>query len=142
MASLNKILLIGNLGKDPEFKEFSNGDKIANFSLATSDKWTDKVSQEKKELTQWHRVVVKNKNIVRTIENYVKKGSSVVVEGKLTYRKFVASDGLEKMSTEIVIGPFDGQLTLLPGNDTSNSKFSSFAEPTEKDDELDDEIPF
>ena len=62
MASLNKILLIGNLGKDPEFKEFQNGDKIANFSLATSDKWTDKLTQEKKELTQWHRVVVKNKN--------------------------------------------------------------------------------
>ena len=100
MASLNKVILIGNLGRDPEIKAFQNGDRIANFSIA------------------------------------------VVVEGKLTYRKFVASDGLEKMSTEIVIGPFDGQLTLLPGNDTSNSKFSSFAEPTEKDDELDDEIPF
>tara|TARA_B100000768_G_scaffold181767_2_gene206316 strand:- start:17191 stop:17586 length:396 start_codon:yes stop_codon:yes gene_type:complete len=131
MASLNKILLIGNLGKDPEFKEFPNGDKIANFSLATSDKWTDKVSQEKKELTQWHRVVVKNKNIVRTIENYVKKGSAVVVEGKLTYRKFTTSDGLEKMSTEIIVGPFDGNLTLLPGN-----------ADIKKDNELDDEIPF
>ena len=142
MASLNKILLIGNLGKDPEFKEFSNGDKIANFSLATSDKWTDKLTQEKKELTQWHRVVVKNKNIVKVVESYVKKGTAVLVDGKFTYRKFTASDGLEKMSTEIVIGPYDGELTLLPGNDTSNSTFSSFAEPTKKDVKLDDEIPF
>jgi len=145
MASLNKIILIGNVGRDPEIKAFQNGDKIANFSLATSDKWTDKVSQEKKELTQWHRVVVRNQNIIRTIEMFVKKGKAVVVEGKLTYRKFLASDGAEKMATEIVVGPYNGELTLLPGTDTSNSTFSSFAEPTEetkKDDDLNDEIPF
>ena len=142
MASLNKIILIGNVGRDPEIKAFQNGDKIANFSLATSDKWTDKATQEKKELTQWHRVVVRNQNIIRTIEMFVKKGKAVIVEGKLTYRKFVASDGQEKMSTEVVVGPYNGELTLLPGTDTSNSTFSSFAEDTKKEEELDDEIPF
>jgi len=142
MASLNKIILIGNVGRDPEIKAFQNGDKIANFSLATSDKWTDKATQEKKELTQWHRIVVRNQNIIRTIEMFVKKGKAVIVEGKLTYRKFVASDGQEKMSTEVVVGPYNGELTLLPGTDTSNSTFSSFAEDTKKVEELDDEIPF
>jgi len=142
MASLNKIILIGNVGRDPEIKAFQNGDKIANFSLATSDKWTDKATQEKKELTQWHRIVVRNQNIIRTIEMFVKKGKAVIVEGKLTYRKFVASDGQEKMSTEVVVGPYNGELTLLPGTDTSNSTFSSFAEDTKKEEELDDEIPF
>jgi len=137
MASLNKIILIGNVGRDPEIKAFQNGDKIANFSLATSDKWTDKATQEKKELTQWHRVVVRNQNIIRTIEMFVKKGKAVIVEGKLTYRKFVASDGQEKTATEVVVGPYNGELTLLPGTDTSNS-----TEETKKEEELDDEIPF
>ena len=137
MASLNKIILIGNVGRDPEIKAFQNGDKIANFSLATSDKWTDKATQEKKELTQWHRVVVRNQNIIRTIEMFVKKGKAVIVEGKLTYRKFVASDGQEKMATEVVVGPYNGELTLLPGTDTSNS-----TEETKKEEELNDEIPF
>tara|TARA_R100001510_G_scaffold55198_1_gene58799 strand:+ start:519 stop:950 length:432 start_codon:yes stop_codon:yes gene_type:complete len=143
MASLNKVLLIGNVGKDPELKAFQNGDRIANLSLATSEKWKDKASQEKKELTQWHKVVVRNQNIIRTIDMFVKKGTPIVVEGKLTYRKYKSPlDGNEKISTEVIVGPYEGNITLLPGNDTSQSSFSSFAEDTKKDDELDDEIPF
>ena len=116
MASLNKIILIGNLGRDPEIKAFQNGDKIANFSIATSEKWTDKATLEKKEVTHWHRIVVRNQNIVKVVDRYVKKGSSVCVEGKLTYRKYKSPlDGSEKISTEIVIGSYNGELTLLPG---------------------------
>ena len=143
MASLNKIILIGNLGRDPEIKAFQNGDKIANFSMATSEKWTDKATQEKKEVTQWHRIVVRNQNIIRTIEMFVKKGTAVIVEGKLTYRKYKSPlDSSEKVSTEIVVGPYEGNITLLPGGDTSNSTFSNFVEEEKKDDDLDDEIPF
>ena len=142
MASLNKIILIGNLGRDPEIKAFQNGDKIANFSMATSEKWTDKATQEKKEVTQWHRIVVRNQNIIRTIEMFVKKGTAVIVEGKLTYRKYKSPlDSSEKVSTEIVVGPYEGNLTLLPGNGDTPKQEDTFQE-IKKDDELDDEIPF
>ena len=145
MASLNKVLLIGNVGRDPEFKAFQNGDKIANISLATSEKYKDKATGEQKEVTQWHKVTVRNQNVVRVVDLYVKKGTPIVVDGKLTYRKYNASDGTEKMATEIVVGPYEGNITLLPGSDTSQSKFSSFADSgqvEEKREELDDEIPF
>ena len=145
MASLNKVLLIGNVGREPEFKAFQNGDKIASLSLATSEKYKDKATGEQKEVTQWHKVIIRNQNVIRVVDLYVKKGTPIVVDGKLTYRKFVASDGAEKMATEIVVGPYEGNITLLPGSDTSQSKFSSFSESNqveEKREELDDEIPF
>tara|TARA_R110001606_G_scaffold9399_2_gene40579 strand:- start:595 stop:1083 length:489 start_codon:yes stop_codon:yes gene_type:complete len=136
MASLNKVILIGNLGRDPEIKAFQNGDRIANFSIATSEKWTDKATLEKKEVTHWHRITVRNQNIVTVVDKYVTKGSSVCVEGKLTYRKYMAGDGTEKVSTEIVIDPFNGNLLLM------GSKEASVAEQAGMNKELDDEVPF
>ena len=119
-----------------EVKAFQNGDKIANFSIATSEKWTDKATLEKKEVTHWHRIVVRNQNTIKLVENYVKKGSSVYVEGKLVYRKYTASDGTEKTSTEIVIGPFNGDIVLL------GSKEDKLNEQDKTNQDLDDEIPF
>ena len=136
MASINKVFIMGNVGRDPEVKAFQNGDKIANFSIATSEKWTDKAALEKKEVTHWHRVVVRNQNTIKLVENYVKKGSSVYVEGKLVYRKYTASDGAEKTSTEVVIGPFNGDIVLL------GSKEDKLNEQDKTNQDLDDEIPF
>jgi single-strand DNA-binding protein len=116
-GSVNKVILVGNLGRDPEIRSMPNGDRIANFSLATSETWRDKSSGERKEKTEWHRVSVFNDNIVKVVENYVKKGSTVYVEGSLQTRKWTDKDGVEKYTTEIIIGRFNGQLTMLGGRD-------------------------
>jgi single-strand DNA-binding protein len=116
-GSVNKVILVGNLGRDPEIRSMPNGDRIANFSLAPSETWRDKSSGERKEKTEWHRVSVFNDNIVKVVENYVKKGSTVYVEGSLQTRKWTDKDGVEKYTTEIIIGRFNGQLTMLGGRD-------------------------
>ena len=114
-GSVNKVILVGNLGRDPEIRSMPNGDRIANFSLATSETWRDKSSGERKEKTEWHRVVIFNDNIVKVVENYVKKGSTVYVEGALQTRKWTDQQGVEKYSTEIVVSRFKGELTMLGG---------------------------
>jgi single-strand DNA-binding protein len=116
-GSVNKVILVGNLGRDPEIRSMPNGDRIANLSLATSETWRDRSSGERKEKTEWHRVVVFNDNIVKVVENYLKKGSTIYVEGALQTRKWTDQQGVEKYSTEIVIGRFNGQLTMLGGRD-------------------------
>ena len=116
-GSVNKVILVGNLGRDPEIRSMPNGDRIANLSIATSEQWRDKSSGERKEKTEWHRVVVFNDNIVKVVENYVKKGSTVYIEGALQTRKWTDKDGVEKYSTEIVVGKFKGELTMLGGRD-------------------------
>ncbi len=115
MAGVNKVILVGNVGKDPEIRTTQDGTKIANFSLATSETWNDRASGERKEKTEWHRVVVFNDRITDVVEKYVKKGKSVYVEGSLQTRKWTDQSGTEKYSTEVVIGRFKGELTLLGG---------------------------
>ncbi len=118
-GSVNKVILIGNLGKDPEIRTLGSGDRVANLRLATTETWRDKTSGERKEKTEWHSVVIFNDNIVKVAEQYLKKGSSVYVEGALQTRKWTDQQGAEKYTTEIVIQRFNGQLTMLGGRGDS-----------------------
>ena len=129
-GSANKVILIGNLGRDPEIRSMPNGDRIANFSLATSETWRDKSSGERKEKTEWHRVSIFNDNIVKVVENYVKKGSTVYVEGSLQTRKWTDKDGVEKYTTEVIVGRFNGQLTMENGYIVTQGGLKGFATQT------------
>lgn len=110
--SFNKVILIGNVGKDPDIRSTNSGDRVASFSLATSERWKDKSTGQRKETTTWHNIVVWNQGLVGVIEEYVAKGSQIAIEGKITNRKY-EKDGIDRYITEIVIGRFDGGLTLL-----------------------------
>jgi single-strand DNA-binding protein len=114
-GSLNKVTLIGNVGADPEIKSLNSGDRVANIRLATSETWKDKGSGEKKERTEWHRIVVFGDGLVRVIESYVRKGSKIYISGALQTRKWNDQAGVEKSSTEIVLKPYNGELILLSG---------------------------
>ena len=124
-GSVNKVILIGNLGKDPEIRTLPNGERVANFSLATSESWRDKMTGERKEKTEWHRIACFNDNISKIIEQYVRKGSKLYVEGALQTRKWTDQAGVEKYSTEIVISRFNGNVTLLDGRNDSSGAHSS-----------------
>lgn len=115
-GSVNKVILVGNLGKDPEVRNAQNGTKIVTFTLATSESWNDKGSGEKREKTEWHRVVVFNDRIADVAERYLKKGRKVYVEGSLQTRKWTDQSGVEKFTTEVVIDRFRGDLTLIDNN--------------------------
>ena len=117
MASLNKVMLIGNLGKDPEIRHTQDGKAIVNLTVATSENWKDKATGEKKEKTEWHRVVIFNEGLAKVAEAYLKKGSTVYLEGQLQTRKWTDKDGVEKYSTEIVLQNFRGEMELLGGKD-------------------------
>lgn len=112
-GSLNKVMIIGNLGKDPEVRQTRDGKSIANLSVATSETWRDKVTGERKEKTEWHRVVIFNENLVKIVEQYLEKGSKVYLEGQLQTRKWTDQSGVERYSTEIVLQGFNGTLTML-----------------------------
>ncbi len=114
-GSVNKVILVGNLGRDPEVRTSQDGSKIVNLNIATSESWKDRSSGERKEKTEWHRVVIFNPNLADIAERYLRKGSSVYVEGALQTRKWTDQSGQEKYSTEVVIGRFKGELTLLGG---------------------------
>lgn len=114
-GSINKVILVGNLGKDPEIRSLGSGDRVANLTLATSETWRDKNSGERKEKTEWHRVVIFNDNLVKVAENYLRKGSKVYIEGSLQTRKWTDQSGQEKYSTEVVLQKFRGELTMLDG---------------------------
>ncbi len=114
-GSVNKVILVGNLGKDPEVRSTQDGSKIVNLALATSETWNDRASGERKEKTEWHRVVIFNDRIADVAEKYLKKGAKVYVEGSLQTRKWTDQTGVEKYTTEIVIGKFRGELTMLSG---------------------------
>ena len=116
-GSLNKVMLIGNLGKDPEVRSFQNGGKVCNFSLATSENWKDKNSGERREKTDWHNVAIFNENLVRIAEQYLKKGSKVYIEGSLQTRKWQDQSGADKYTTEVVLQNFNGTLVLLDGRE-------------------------
>ena len=114
-GSVNKVILVGNLGKDPEVRHTQDGKPIVNLSLATTESWRDKSSGERKEKTEWHRVVIFNEGIAKVAEQYLKKGSSVYIEGQLQTRKWTDKDGAEKYSTEVVLQNYGGTLTMLGG---------------------------
>lgn len=114
-GSVNKVILVGNVGNDPEIRTFGNGGKVANFSIATSENWRDKQSGERKEKTEWHRVAVFNDGLVGVIERYVKKGSKLYIEGKLQTRKWTDNSGQDKYTTEVVLQGYGGNLTMLDG---------------------------
>jgi len=159
-GSVNKVILIGNLGRDPEVRHAQDGSKIVNLNVATSESWKDKASGERKEKTEWHRVVVFNDRIADIAERYLKKGSKVYIEGALQTRKWTDQSGAEKYSTEVVISRFKGELTLLDGRGEGGGGFESApaGEPEhnapraaakapagggwEPPADLDDEIPF
>ena len=147
-GSLNKVLLIGRLGADPEIKQMVNGKSVARLSLATSQSWKDKNSGEKKEKTEWHRVVVFNEGLVNVVQQYLKKGAQVYVEGQLTTRKWRdEQSGQDKYSTEIVIQGYNSSLTMLgaSGNSQSNSNpgnQSPVEDLNQASNDLDDDIPF
>lgn len=125
-GSVNKVILVGNLGADPEIRRTQDGRPIANFSVATSESWRDKNSGERKERTEWHRVVVFSEGLCRVIEQYVKKGSKVYIEGQLQTRKWQDKDGNDRWSTEIVLQGFNSTLTMLDSrNERGDSGFSS-----------------
>lgn len=158
-GSLNKATLIGNCGADPEIRSLDNGSRVANFSLATSESWKDKNTGEKKERTEWHRIVVWNDGLIGVIEQYVKKGSKLYIEGEIQTRKWQDQTGNDRYSTEIVMTGFGGRLILLgdsgggsatardpndnasrPGNQTQKSYADESGGNYSRD--LDDEIPF
>jgi single-strand DNA-binding protein len=143
MASVNKAILVGHLGKDPEIRATNNGDKIANLSVATSESWRDKVSGERKDKTEWHKVVIFNEGLAKVAENYLRKGSKVYLEGALQTRKWTDKDGVEKYSTEIVLQKYRGELVLLDSKGDSDATHSRADRPAETfNADLDDEIPF
>jgi len=150
-GSLNKVQLIGRLGADPEIKQMVNGKNVARFSIATSQSWKDKSTGERKEKTEWHRVVVFNEGLVNVIQQYLKKGANVYLEGQLTTRKWRdEKSGQDKYSTEIVLQGYNSSLTMLDGkakstnsNKTPETKSSLPNDETSQvSSDLDDEIPF
>ena len=114
-GSVNKVILIGNLGRDPEVRSFGNGGKVVNLRIATSESWRDKQSGERKERTEWHSVAIYNEALGKIAEQYLKKGSTVYIEGQLQTRKYTDKDGVEKFSTEVVLQNYRGELTMLGG---------------------------
>ncbi|MFN7398095.1 MAG: single-stranded DNA-binding protein [Sandaracinobacter sp.] len=158
-GGVNKVILVGNLGKDPEIKSFANGGKIANFSIATSESWKDKMSGERKERTEWHNIKIDNENLIRVVEQYLRKGSKVYVEGQLQTRKWQDRDGNDRYTTEVVVGRFKGELELLdrregggggggddygsaPARAPAGGGMGGGAKPQSFDDDMDDDVPF
>ncbi len=124
-GSVNKVILVGNLGAEPELRSLGSGDRVANLRIATSESWRDRTSGERKEKTEWHRVVIFNDNLVKVAENYLRKGSTVYIEGAIQTRKWTDQSGVEKYSTEIVLQKFRGELTMLGGRGDGGSAGAS-----------------
>ena len=150
-GSLNKVLLIGRLGADPEIKQMVNGKSVARLSIATSNTWKDKNTGEKKEKTEWHRVVIFNEGLVKVVEQYVKKGTQVYIEGQLTTRKWKDEKaGIDRYSTEIILQGFNSSFKILSSKNTqieniqdiNNEKSSLPSDENIPVNDLDDEIPF
>lgn len=123
-GSINKVILVGNLGNDPEIKTMQSGDRVCNLSIATSESWKDKATGERKERTEWHRVVVFNQGLMNVCENFLKKGSKIYIEGQLETRSW-EQDGQKKYTTEIVLRPFRGEITMLDSRGGGSGGFAS-----------------
>jgi single-strand DNA-binding protein len=160
-GSVNKVILVGNLGKDPEIRRTQDGRPIANLRIATSESWRDKTTGERREKTEWHSVVIFNENLCKIAEQYLKKGSKVFIEGSLQTRKWQGQDGQDRYSTEVVLQGFNGNLTMLDGRSGGGAGMSEggqtdYGEDAPRgggggksggskggfDKQLDDEIPF
>ncbi len=153
-GSVNKVILVGNLGRDPEIRQMPSGGSIANLSIATSETWRDRNSGERKEKTEWHRVVIFSEGLVKIAEQYLRKGSTVYVEGQLETRKWTDQSGQEKYTTEIVLRNYNSTLTMLGGRDSQSGgggrmDSGNYGAPRQMDgpkqdfsQDLDDEIPF
>lgn len=154
-GSVNKVILVGNLGKDPEIRSFQNGGRVASFPLATSESWKDKATGERKDRTEWHRISVMNDNLVTVCERYLKKGAKIYLEGQLETRKWTGQDGQERYTTEVVLRPYRGELTMLdskggssgggydsPAFDNTSSGGAIGGGGSSSVPDLDDEIPF
>lgn len=146
-GSVNKVILIGNLGADPEVKSFQNGGKIANLRIATSETWKDRTTGERKERSEWHNVVINGDGLIGVVERYLKKGSKVYIEGSLRTRKWQDSSGADRYSTEVVVAGMGGSLTMLDGasggqsSGGQQSRGGGGGSPAYQDD-LDDDVPF
>ena len=151
-GSLNKVFLIGRLGNDPEIKQMSNGKNVARLSLATSDTWKDKNTGEKKEKTEWHRIVIFNEGLVNVVQQYLKKGAQVYIEGQIQTTKYTDNSGQEKYSTQIVLQGYNSTLTMLGAGSSSSGKIEdnsmnqdNSSLPSDNNissNDLDDEVPF
>jgi single-strand DNA-binding protein len=151
-GSVNKVILVGNLGRDPEIRSTQDGTKVANLSLATSESWRDKNSGERREKTEWHRVAIFNERLVDVVEKYLKKGSKVYIEGQLQTRKWTDQSGQERYSTEVVLQRFRGELTMLDGRGSGGDGGGVSEGPPDSSPpsrgggggggDLDDDIPF
>jgi len=159
-GSVNKVTLLGNLGRDPEVRSTQDGTKIVNLNIATSERWKDRNSGEQRERTEWHRVVIFNENLARIAEQYLRKGSTVYLEGQLQTRKWTDQQGVEKYTTEVVLQRYRGELTLLGSRNEGGAAFPSDSGPAQTGmgaagvtsggaippmagaDDLDDDIPF
>jgi single-strand DNA-binding protein len=137
MSSVNKVIIVGNLGRDPEVRSFQNGGKVCSLNIATSERWRDKNSGETKERTEWHRVSIFNEGLVRVAEQYLRKGSKVYLEGQLETRKWQDQNGQDKYSTEIVLRGFNATLTMLDGRGEGGGGSQGGGRS-----DLDDSIPF
>ena len=141
-GSINKVILVGNLGKDPEVRNAQDGSKIVTFSIATSESWKDKNSGERKDRTEWHRVVMFNERLGEVAEKYLRKGSKVYVEGALQTRKWTDNNNIEKYTTEVVISRFKGELTLLDSKGSVGEIDHGGSPLPSLFDELNDDVPF
>jgi single-strand DNA-binding protein len=155
-GSVNKVILVGNLGADPEIRRTQDGRPVANLRVATSESWRDKATGERREKTEWHRVVIFNEGLCRVAEQYLKKGAKVYLEGQLQTRKWTDKEGVERFSTEVVLQGFNSQLTMLDraggGGAEADNEFGSAGPTTTRErkpalvgakrDDMDDEIPF
>ena len=141
-GSINKVILVGNIGRDPEVRSTQSGGKIVNLSVATSETWRDKASGERKERTEWHRVVIFNEHIAKIAEAYCRKGSKVYVEGQLQTRKWQDQSGQDRYSTEVVLSNFKGELQLLDGGKAREESDAPTESAPASGPVLDDEIPF
>ena len=147
MASVNKVILLGRLGSDPDIKRTQDGRPVANLSLATSDTWKDKNTGERKEKTEWHRVVCFSEGLCKVIENYAKKGSQIYIEGQLQTRKWQDNEGKDRYSTEIVLQGYGGVLQLLDKRDDSGGNnqsggYQDQSQSSSNHSDIDDEVPF
>ena len=149
-GSLNKVMLIGNVGADPIIRQTQDGKKIATLSLATTDSWKDKATGEKRDKTEWHRIVIFNEGLSGVVENYVKKGQQLFIEGQLQTQKYTDANGIEKYTTQVILQNYNGTLTMIGGRSNSTEQIEpsqdsalSNSDPFPGDDvEIDDEIPF
>lgn len=140
-GSLNKVTLIGNLGRDPEVRFMPDGTKVASFSIATGETWKDKTTGERKDKTEWHRISVFNDRLAELIEKYVRKGTKLYIEGQLQTRKWTDQAGIEKYTTEVVISRFKGDLVILDSR-KSDGDFDARSDESPSDIPLDDDVPF